>query len=248
MLEPSKSHPVAPALRGVLQAALQMALQMALLMAPAGAAFAVAFPVAGDNRILLTGEVTTTGVSGVAGTPVVLGEPEGTQAVYGILSLERDGKPCYIETVTEEVNNYGKDSGFTQNRCGQNPGGAEMQARFGDIKFARGTFIRAVRVCMTGNSVKIKGIQLRGREFGEDGTMTDLPRRYAEPPSSASLEDLLDLNAPSDMRLHCDVWKEWVECPPGQIATAVTAHFTSGPQPNILTGLALQCRGITRAR
>ena len=93
MLEPSKSHPVAPALRGVLQAALQMALQMALLMAPAGAAFAMAFPVAGDNRILLTGEVTTTGVSGVAGTPVVLGEPEGTQAVYGILSLERDGKP-----------------------------------------------------------------------------------------------------------------------------------------------------------
>jgi hypothetical protein len=211
---------------------------------------ASALPVANarDNRISLTGEVTTTDVAGMAGTPVPVGEPRGTQGVYGIRSLERDGTPCYIATVTEEVNNYGKDSSFVQNLCGHNPGGAEMQAKFGDIKFARGTFVRAVRVCMTENGAKIKGIQLRGREFGRDGTMVDLPRRYAEPPSSASLEDLVDLNAPSDMRLHCDVWKEWVECPPGEIAVAITAHFSPKSQPDSLTGIALQCRALNRIR
>jgi hypothetical protein len=224
----------------------------ALRVSLAVAAFTVAsaLPVAGarDNRISLTGEVSVTDVSGIAGTPVVVGEPKGTQAVYGIRSLERDGTPCYIATVTEEVNNYGKDSGFVQNLCGHNPGGAEMQAKFGDIRFSRGTFVRAVRVCMTEDGAKIKGIQLRGREFGEDGTMVDLPRRYAEPPSSASLEDLVDLNAPSDMRLHCDVWKGWVECPPGEIATAITAHFRPESQPDSLTGIALQCRELNSTR
>jgi hypothetical protein len=203
---------------------------------------------ASEFRLSLTGKVTTTEVSGIAGTPVVLGMPEGTQGIYGIRSLERDDKPCYVAAVTEEVNNYGKDSGFGKNLCGKNPGGAEMQAKFGDIKFARRTFVRAVRVCMTKDDSKIKGFQLRGRQFGPSGNVIDLPPRYAEQPSSPVLEDLLDLNAPSDMRLHCDAWKEWVECPPGEIATALAAHFNSGPPPNSLTGIALQCRAIGRER
>lgn len=229
---------------------LRVASPLRVSLAVAAFTIASALPIANarDNRISLTGEVSVTDISGIAGTPVVVGEPKGTQAVYGIFSLERDGTPCYIEALTEEVNNYGKDSGFTQNRCGLNPGGDKLQARFGDIRFARGTFVRAVRVCMTEDGAKIKGIQLRGREFGEDGTMVDLPRRYAEPPSSASLEDLVDLNAPSDMRLHCDVWKGWVECPPGEIATAITAHFRPEPQPDSLTGIALQCRALNSTR
>ena len=225
---------------------------LALWAVLAGVDLTLALPLsvanASEIRVSLTGKVTTTGVSGVAGTPVVLGTPEGTQGVYGIRSLERDDKPCYVASVTEEVNNYGKDSGFGKNLCGKNPGGAEMQVKFGDIKFARRTFVRAVRVCMTKNDSKVKGIQLRGRQFVRDGRLSDLPPRYAEQPSSAALKDLLDLNAPSDLRLNCSVWKEWVECPPGEIATALVAHFDSGPSPNNLTGIALQCRAIGRER
>ena len=220
---------------------------LALQMALAGAVFSIALPAAGDNRISLTGKVTTTAVSGVAGTPVVLGTPEGTHGVYGIRSLERDGKPCYVASVTEEVDNYSKDSGFSRNFCGKNPAGSEMQARFGDIKYARRTFVRAVRVCMSKDDTRVKGLQLRGRRIGNDGSVIDLLPRYAERPSSAALADLVDLNAPSDLRLHCDAWKEWTECPEGEVATAVTAHFSPESPPS-LTGIALQCRAIGKAQ
>lgn len=218
-----------------------------LQMAFAGAVFSIALPAAGGGRLSLSGEVTTTAVSGIAGTPVVLGTPEGTHGVYGIRSLERDDKPCFVASVTEEVNNYSKDSGFSRNFCEKNPAGSEMQAKFGDIKYARRTFVRAVRVCMPKNDTRVKGFQLRGRRVGDDGRVIDLLPRYAERPSSAALADLVDLNAPSDLRLHCDAWKDWTECPKGEIATAITAHFSSESPPS-LTGIALQCRAIGKAQ
>lgn len=52
---------------------------------------------------------------------------------------------------------------------------------------------------------------------------------------------MVDLNAPSDERPNCDGWKKWAECPAGQIATAITAHFSARSNPCSLTGIALQC-------
>ncbi|MBA4141749.1 MAG: hypothetical protein H0X43_01835 [Nitrosospira sp.] len=76
--------------------------------------------------------------------------------------------------------------------------------------------------------------------------MSDLPARYPDSSGSSGLSPLVDLNAPSDQRPNCGGWKKWVECPQGQIATAITAHFSAGPTPRSVTGIALQCRMVSK--
>lgn len=211
----------------------------------AASLFAVAWPVYSDAVVLLTGPITPSEVSGFAGTPFMLGLPDGTHGVYGLTSAERDDKPCYIASMTEDVNDASGDSGAINNLCGEKATSSEMRMQFGDIKFARRTFVRALRVCMNNDNNRVQGFQIRGRGIDANGNVIDLPPRHASFVGSA-LSELADLNAPNDERLHCEVWKKWVECPQGQIATAVTAHFGPGSTPRSLTGLALECRSVSK--
>ena len=212
----------------------------------AASLFVVALPVYSDAAVSLTGPITPSEVSGFAGTPFTLGLPDGTHGVYGLMSAERDDKPCYIASMTEDVNDSSGDSGAIKNLCGENATSSEMRMQFGDIKFARRTFVRALRVCMNNDNNRVQGFQIRGRGIDANGNVIDLPPRHASLAGSG-MSELADLNAPSDERLHCDVWKKWVECPQGQIATAVTAHFGPGSSPRSLTGLALECRSVSKS-
>lgn len=212
----------------------------------AGTLFTAAPPVFSDTAISLTGAVTPTVVSGFAGTTFTLGIPQGTRAVYGLWSVERGDKPCYVASLTENVNDSNDDSGAIKNLCGANPTSNEMKAEFGDTKFAKRTFIRGLRVCMNNENTRVKGFQIRGRKIDENGNISDLPARYSDSSGSSGLSPLVDLNAPGDQRPNCGGWKKWVECPDGQIATAITAHFGAGSTPRSLTGIALQCRSVSR--
>lgn len=212
----------------------------------AASLFAVALPVYSDAAVLLTGPITPSEVSGFGGTPFTLGLPDGTYGVYGLMSAERDDKPCYIASMAEDVNDSSGDSGAIKNLCGGNATGSEMRTQFGDIKFARRTFVRALRVCMNNDNNQMKGFQIRGRGIDVNGNVIDLPPRHASL-AGYGMSELADLNAPSDERLRCEIWKKWVECPQGQIATAVTAHFGPGSSPRSLTGLALECRAVSKS-
>ncbi|MBA2658454.1 MAG: hypothetical protein H0U72_02545 [Nitrosospira sp.] len=212
----------------------------------AASLFAVALPVYSDAAVLLTGPITPSEVSGFGGTPFTLGLPDGTYGVYGLMSAERDDKPCYIASMAEDVNDSSGDSGAIKNLCGGNATGSEMRTQFGDIKFARRTFVRALRVCMNNDNNQMKGFQIRGRGIDVNGNVIDLPPRHASL-AGYGMSELADLNAPSDERLRCEIWKKWVECPQGQIATAVTAHFGPGSNPRSLTGLALECRAVSKS-
>ena len=207
---------------------------------------ALATPVFSDTDVSLTGSVTQTDISGFAGTPFTVGHSEGTQAVYGIWSVERNDKPCYVGALTENVNNSKDITGEIKTLCGNNPTSKEMKVQFGGIKFAERTFVRALRVCMNKDNTRIKGLQIRGRKIDENGNVADLPARYPDSSSSSGLTPLVDLNAPSDQRPNCDGWKKWVECSQNQIATAITAHFSAGSNPRSVTGIALQCRAASK--
>jgi hypothetical protein len=207
---------------------------------------ALATPVFSDTELSLTGSVTPTDISGFGGTPFTVGHPESTQAVYGVWSVERNDKPCYVGALTEDINNSKDITGEIKSLCGNNPTSKEMKVQFGGIKFAEHTFVRALRVCMNKDNTRLKGLQIRGRKIDENGNVSDLPPRYPDSSGSSGLTPLVDLNAPSDQRLNCDGWKKWVECPQNQIATAMTAHFSAGPNPRSVTGIALQCRAVSK--
>lgn len=219
---------------------------IAVRLAFAVSLLAMASPVISDTAVTLSGTVTPTGISGFAGTPFTLGIPDGARAVYGIWSVERNDKPCYVATMTEDVNDSKDDSGAIKRLCGGDPTSSEMKVQFGEIKFAGRTFVRALRVCMNNDNTRIKGLQIRGRKIDDNGNVSDLPVRYPDASGSPGLSALVDLNAPSDERPNCDGWKKWVECAAGQLATAVTAHFSAGSNPRSLTGIALQCRSVSK--
>jgi hypothetical protein len=211
-----------------------------------GSLLAMALPVLGDAAVSLGGAVTSTDVSGFSGTPFTLGAAPGAgvQGLYGLSSVERGDQPCYITSFTEDVNNASTDSGAIKNLCGADATSSELLVRFTDTGFAKRTFVRALRVCMNDGNDRVKGLQIRGRTIDSNGNAADLPARYPDTSQSSGLSPLVDLNAPSDERTNCSAWKRWVECPDGQIATAVVAHFGPGSTPRSLTGLALRCRSV----
>jgi hypothetical protein len=228
----SRTHRQASALRAALVASL----------------FTIAPPVFSENAVLLIGPVTPTEISGVAGTSFTLGMPQGAHGVYGLWSVERNDKPCYVAAMTEDVNKYRDDSSAIKNLCGANPTSNEMKVEFGNVEFAQRTFVRALRVCMNNDNTGVKGLQIRGGEIDGNGNVSDLPAKYAESSDSSSLSGksmLADLNAPIGLRRNCDDWKKWVECPQGRIATAITAHFGPESDPASLTGITLQCRMVS---
>ncbi|MGH8684245.1 MAG: hypothetical protein ACREUM_02735, partial [Nitrosospira sp.] len=179
----------------------------------AASLFTVAPPAFSEDAALLIGAVTPTEVSGFAGTSFTLGMPQGTHGVYGLWSVERNDKPCYIASMTQDVNKLTADSGAIKDLCGENPTSKEIKVQFGDVKFAKRTFVRALRVCMNNDNTRVKGFQIRGSEIGDDDKVSDLPARYPDSSASSGMSALVDLNAPSDLRLNCDSWKKWVECP-----------------------------------
>ena len=55
---------------------------------------AVAAPVISGTTMSLTDTVTSTGISGFAGTAFTFGDPEGMHSVYWLWSVERNDKPA----------------------------------------------------------------------------------------------------------------------------------------------------------
>ena len=221
--------------------------QAIMLRAMLAACFLTAAPpVFCDTQVLLTGPVTLSKISGFAGTPFTLGKPEDARGVYGLWSAEGDDKPCQIAAMKEDINDYHQDSDAIKDLCKKKATSSRISAGFGDIKFPRHTFVRSLRVCMNNGNDRLNGFQIRGRVIDGRGNVADLPQRHGSLAGSSGMLPLTDLNAPSDQRLHCDSWQKWVECPEGQVAAALTVHFGPGSGSRSVTGIALQCRAVSR--
>jgi hypothetical protein len=189
--------------------------------------------------------VTETQISGYAGAAFTLGGSDNGHALYGVRSLERRDNPCYIRALIEDINYSADHSREVKDLCGNDPNNSELKVQFG-TDFADRTFVRALRVCMNNDGTRIKGLQIRGRKIDADGDVSDLPPLYPDSSTSSGLDALVDLNAPRDWRPNCDHnggWRRWAECPQGQIATAIVAHYGAGDTPRSVTGIALKVSG-----
>ena len=199
-------------------------------------------PIGNATAATLSGGVTTERISGYAGTTYQIGKADGERAVYGLFSAERSDNPCYLASMTENVNDSRDDSGGIRDLCGNRATSSTITAQFSDSQFADHTFVRSLRVCMNNKNTRVKGFQIRGRKVESDGRLVDLDTDY--PQGAGGLNALVDQNAPSDQRNNCSKWKRWSNCPSGTIATALEAHFEAGSTPRSLTGIALKCRGV----
>lgn len=180
----------------------------------------------------LTGSVTRTAVSGFSGTVYTLGTPSSTtKAAYAVLSNEHNNHPCFVAIGTEDLNDETIDSAPDKDLCGSSNLSSTMHADYLDIN-AGGTddhiFISGISVCMNSAGDRVKGISVVGKRL------------------DAAAGALVSVSQVWDSRTNCQHWESWVQCPSGQIATAVDAHFGPGGTPRDLIGLALQCRTVTR--
>jgi len=206
----------------------------------------ISSPASSAVSVSLTGSVNTTEISGYPGTAYQIGKPDGSRAVYGVWSHERKDKPCYIASMTENVNNASDDYGAKKDLCGKKATSTQIKVQFSDSGFNDRTFVRAIRVCMNNGNTRVKGFQIRGRKIDDNGNVVDLPSRYPDSAGTSGMSALLDLNAPSDQRNNCNgKWKKWVQCPVGRIATALSVHYAAGSTPRSVTGIALKCREVS---
>jgi hypothetical protein len=187
------------------------------------------------TEVVLTGQPSLTGVSGIAGSRYTRGNANSTNtAVFAILSNERSNHPCYVAVGTENVNNAALDTLPVPevDLCGTNGAtSSTLHADYLDTNAGGGddrVFVSGVRVCMNNGNDRVKGIRVAGKRITTSGS-------------------LVTFGEVVDTRTNCDHWESWVDCPTGQIATAVDLHFdAAGNLPRSLTGIALQCRAVTQ--
>lgn len=91
--------------------------------------------------------------------------------------------------------------------------------------------ITAVRVCMNPAGDTVAAYEVAGHRLRPDGTLAEDEKRSA-------------VHSPD-----CRIWKRWVRCEPGMIATGFelySRYEDETAQP--VTGLALLCRAITAVK
>ncbi len=207
---------------------------------------------------MLHGTPEDSKVSGYSGTRRKLDVDDNEHAMYGISSQERRDNPCTVWIGTESINDSAKNTGEIENLCGGTPNSRAIKAEYRDtLEHGPRVFVTGIRVCTNKKGTRVKGFQLRGVQVYEEPD--------DNPPSPAPVVSILtagrinintearskyvnDSTNPADFRNNCKEWHKWADCPySGQVAIGLTAHFEAGKEPRSLTGVALQCRYISRS-
>ena len=211
-------------------------------------------------EMMLHGAPVESKVSGYSGSRRKLEVADDKHAVYGISSEERRDNPCTFWIGTESINDSNRTTGGIKNLCGGTPHSRAIKAQYrDDMYFGRRVFVTGIRVCTNKKETRVKGFQLRGKEIQDDGRLADLiypppsgPTRFYSVTAGTwdfdTRKDYVnDSDFPADYRNNCKEWHKWAECPyPNQVATGVIAHFEAGKEPRSLTGVAVQCRYVSR--
>lgn len=187
-------------------------------------------------------------VSGFKGADFTIGVPdsEGDEyALYGITSEEKKDNPCYVTIKTENINDSSQKLELKKNLCGGKERSKEMQAFFGDKNYGKRSFITGIRVCLNNKGDRVKGIQVRGKTISDEGNLDKLTTQHQDK-KAGSLSRMAP-EEPKDNRPNCNNnWKKWAQCPGDQIATAAILHYEAGKEPRSLTGIALQCKRVSK--
>jgi hypothetical protein len=185
--------------------------------------------------VTLSGTVHTTARSGASGTQFTVGSASsGTYALWGLSGKETGGftnVPCWAHIKTENINDINDQIGHNEDHCGSsNPtDGSLLVADFANTDFTgERAFVSGAKVCLNSDDTRVKGWVLYARQIQADGSLLDLK-----------------LDAIAGPRPNCDTWKQRVNCPLGEIATAAVLEFDSGSTPRAWKGISLKCRAVT---
>ena len=185
--------------------------------------------------VALSGTVHTTARSGAAGVQHTVGTASSdTYALWGVSGKETGAftnVPCWVHIKTENVNDINDEIGHNEDQCGSSgpADGSLLVADFANTDFTgEHAFVSGAKVCMNSDNTKVKGWILYGRQINDDGSLTDLT-----------------LSALAGPRPNCDTWKQRVDCPTGEIATAAVLEFDSSTTPRAWLGISLKCRAVT---
>lgn len=185
--------------------------------------------------VTLSGTVHTTARSGTSGTQFTVGsESSDTYALWGISGKETGAftnVPCWVHVKTENINDINDEVGHNEDQCGSSDptDGSLLVADFANTDFTgERAFVSGAKVCLNNDDTRVKGWILYGRQINSDGSLTDLT-----------------LDALAGPRANCDTWKQRVDCPAGEIATAAVLEFESGSTPRAWKGISLKCRAVT---
>lgn len=206
-------------------------------------------------------------ISGYKGTKRKLFLNNRTHGLDGISLAERKDNPCWIRISTQDINDSAHD-GQKKHLCGKKSTSRKMKVQYRDnMKYGPRVFVTGLRVCTNKKQNRVKGIQLKGKEILDDGTLANLGEPTSEgsrvayyrisggggeTPISKAIQNIGQKEelqnhpkTPADWRNNCDKWHKWASCPADyQIATGVIAHFEAGKEPRSITGLELMCRGV----
>jgi len=185
--------------------------------------------------VALSGTVHTTARSGAAGTQHIVGTASSdTYALWGISGKETGAftnVPCWAHIKTENVNDINDEVGHNEDQCGSSSptDGSLLVADFANTDFTgERAFVSGAQVCLNSDDTRVKGWILYGRQINANGSLMDL-----------------DLDALAGPRPNCDTWKQRIDCPAGEIATAAVLEFDSGSTPRAWKGISLKCRAVT---
>ena len=182
-------------------------------------------------EVELTGDPSTSGLSGFRGTTYPLGDPNSkTHALDGVYSREKSDNPCYVAIGWEDINHAFTFGTIEKDLCGGHGSNVNMlTAQYPDSGGkSNWVFITGIQVCMNKSDDRIKGIHVHGKRITDTGQLADF---------NPDAQD-------SRTNCHQDHWQRWADCPAGQIATSAIMHFEAGKTPRSWTGVELQCRRL----
>lgn len=200
------------------------------------------------------GDAESGKVSGVRNSDrVVTIGPVDAQDEFALQEVswgERSDEPCWFEVRTTDLTSTTSSTDTPNNavsRCGQF-GPTERSKRsvmYGGGRYdytaatTQPVYITGLRVCMNKRRTRIKGIQIEGKQPNPD---------YESLTILTELDEIDGvINRPRKWQANCsDHWGRWSRCGRNQVAVALDIHFEGGLQPRSATGIAVQCRTLSR--
>lgn len=166
--------------------------------------------------------VTTTQVSGDAGTGNVVTGPAGTVLVT-LTFYERMDRPCRV------VLNFGSwsldadqdvnDAEYSSRQEGSTSCSGSEEI----VGSGAGNGFSGIQICQRAGNDRIKGARTRARQMVPGG-------------GGVSGGDFV--------RSNCNEWQAWVDCDEGHVATGAVVHWNDAA----ITGIALRCSSFSLSR
>ncbi|HYU32623.1 MAG TPA: hypothetical protein VEW48_10715 [Thermoanaerobaculia bacterium] len=242
------------------------------------AAFAMsclAGPAMSTESAHLLGASSPTAFSGRTGAEKTLSKPASeNDAIFAVEVSERSDDPCFLKARYRDVVTGAEEGSLRFARCSDNNDNEGNNSSRATVILPDGSFVTGVRICLSSDRDKLKGIQLLGRVggclLGEESipvssspcsgmvhlggmeytvcneTQPTFRELGCEEPSATLSRFMERTNCKGSERGPDQDWESEVSCPAGMVATGMRLSTRdSGGGRAMIDGIALDCTRLT---